>query len=402
MPKRRACMHEFYSPTKIIFGEGCASETAPRLREMGATKVLIVTGKSSTASSEGFRDLCKGLDAAGIQWVHFAEVSADPETSTVDKGAEVYRANDCNAIIGFGGGSPIDCAKGIAASIGEGRPIRDFVGTGLAFTKPVPPLVAIPTTAGTGTEVTNAAVFTIVDEHGHRSKKGTSSQFYFPRLAIVDPLLHMRMPPSLTAATGMDALTHAIEAFVSRFHTPVSDMYCMEAVRRIGRSLRAACRVGSDSGTGDGAFGAGRGLKASGSSSGDRALLEARSDMALAATLAGVGLSQAGLGMVHGFAHPVGAMAGLAHGLANAEITFDLLVDTANRHDFAMLVHGAGDGDTLRQWQTGNGGQQRIELGAGSRIAFDAMIFLLKHQRGIERQRRQFGKARGQPTFQYK
>lgn len=312
-------MHEFYSPTKIIFGEGCASETAPRLREMGATKVLIVTGKSSTASSEGFRDLCKGLDAAGIQWVHFSKVSADPETSTVDKGAEVYRANDCNAIIGFGGGSPIDCAKGIAASIGEGRPIRDFVGTGLAFTKPVPPLVAIPTTAGTGTEVTNAAVFTIVDEHGHRSKKGTSSQFYFPRLAIVDPLLHMSMPPSLTAATGMDALTHAIEAFVSRFHTPVSDMYCLEAVRRIGRSLRAACRVGSDSGTGDGAFGAGRSLKASGSSSsGDRALLEARSDMALAATLAGVGLSQAGLGMVHGFAHPVGAMAGLAHGLANA------------------------------------------------------------------------------------
>ena len=317
-------MHEFFSPTKIIFGEGCASETAPRLREMGATKVLIVTGKSSTASSEGFKSLCKGLDAAGIQWVHFAEVSADPETSTVDKGTEVYRANDCDAIIGFGGGSPIDCAKGIAASIGEGRPIRDFVGTGLAFTKPVPPLVAIPTTAGTGTEVTNAAVFTVVDEHGHRSKKGTSSQFYFPRLAIVDPLLHMSMPPSLTAATGMDALTHAIEAFVSRFHTPVSDMYCLEAIRRIGRSLRAACGISVASGAsadalGDGAFGAGRSLKARGSSgSGDRALLEARSDMALAATLAGVGLSQAGLGMVHGFAHPVGAMAGLAHGLANA------------------------------------------------------------------------------------
>lgn len=285
-------MYEFYSPTKILFGEGCASQTAPRIREMGAAKVLIVTGKSSTASSEGFRDLCKGLDAANIQWAHFAEVSADPETSIVDKGTEVYRANSCDAIIGFGGGSPIDCAKGIAASVAEARPIRDFVGTGLAFTRPVPPLVAIPTTAGTGTEVTNAAVFTVVDEHGHRSKKGTSSQFYFPRLAVVDPLLHMSMPPSLTAATGMDALTHAIEAFVSRFHTPVSDMYCLEAIRRIGRSLRAAC--------------------------GDRALLEARSDMALAATLAGVGLSQAGLGMVHGFAHPVGAMAGLAHGLANA------------------------------------------------------------------------------------
>jgi alcohol dehydrogenase len=262
---------------------------------MGATCALIVTGRSSTASSAGFKSLCKELDAAGIRWAHFAEVSADPETSIVDRGTEVYRAQGCNAIIGFGGGSPIDCAKGIAASVAEERPIRDFVGTGLAFSVPVPPLVAIPTTAGTGTEVTNAAVFTVVDENGHRSKKGSSSQFYFPRLAIVDPLLHASMPPALTAATGMDALTHAIEAYVSRFHTPLSDMYCLEAIRRIGRSLRTACH----------------GL-------GDEAVREARSDMAMAATLAGVALSQAGLGMVHGFAHPVGAMTGLPHGLANA------------------------------------------------------------------------------------
>ncbi|MEN6499527.1 MAG: iron-containing alcohol dehydrogenase [Rectinema sp.] len=297
-------MYEFYAPTKILFGEGCLSETAPQIKKMGATCVLLVTGKSSTASSLGFKSLCHSLDAAGLRWVHFAEVGPDPETSTVDKGTEFYRAQGCDVIIGFGGGSPIDCAKGIAASVAEGRPIRDFVGTSLAFTKPVPPLVAIPTTAGTGTEVTNAAVFTVVDERGHRSKKGTSSQFYFPRLAVVDPLLHASMPPALTAATGMDALTHAIEAYVSRFHTPISDMYCLESIRLIGRSLRAACGkvpyssiAISDSAT---------------------AAALARCDMALAATLAGVALSQAGLGMVHGFAHPVGAMAGLAHGLANA------------------------------------------------------------------------------------
>ncbi|HRC82999.1 MAG TPA: iron-containing alcohol dehydrogenase [Rectinema sp.] len=292
-------MYEFYAPTKILFGDGCLAEAASQLKEMNSTKVLIVTGRSKTASSQGFKDLCLGLDSSGIHYVHFGEVGADPDTAIVDKGTEVYKAQRCNAIIGFGGGSPIDCAKGIAASVAEDRPIRDFVGTGLAFTKPVPPLVAIPTTAGTGTEVTNAAVFTVVDKNGHRSKKGTSNQYYFPKLAIVDPILHISMPPSLTAATGMDALTHAIEAYVSCFSTPISDMYCLESIRLIGRSLRAACHISKGAEDED---------------------IQSRRDMALAATLAGVALSQAGLGMVHGFAHPVGALAGLPHGLANAII----------------------------------------------------------------------------------
>ncbi len=303
-------MYEYYSPTKILFGDGCLSEAAPRLKDMGATRALLVTGTSSTATSEGFRKLCADLDVAGIRWTHFAEVRADPETSTVDRGAARYLAEGCDSIIGFGGGSPIDCAKGIAASVAEGRSIRDFVGTGLAFTASVPPLVAIPTTAGTGTEVTNAAVFTVVDESGHRSKKGTSSQFYFPCLALVDPLLHASMPPALTAATGMDALTHAIEAYVSRFHTPISDMCCLESIRLIGRSLRTACRPN--------ASGSEPTVEASAASAASGDACAARRDMALAATLAGVALSQAGLGMVHGFAHPVGATTGLAHGLANA------------------------------------------------------------------------------------
>jgi len=166
-------MYEFYAPTKIIFGEGCLSETIPQIKKMGATCALLVTGRSSTASSAGFKSLCKELDAGGLRWAHFAEVSADPETTIVDRGAEIFRAKGCDAIIGFGGGSPIDCAKGIAASVAEGRSIRDFVGTGLAFSAPVSPLVAIPTTAGTGTEVTNAAVFTVVDENGQRSNTGT-------------------------------------------------------------------------------------------------------------------------------------------------------------------------------------------------------------------------------------
>jgi alcohol dehydrogenase len=177
-------------------------------------------------------------------------------------------------------------------------------------------------------------VFTVVDERGHRSKKGTSSQFYFPRLAVVDPLLHASMPPALTAATGMDALTHAIEAYVSRFHTPISDMYCLEAIRLIGRSLRTACRA-----------------------PGGLAAQQARSDMALAATLAGVALSQAGLGMVHGFAHPVGAMAGLSHGLANAIllpfVMHALIPDAHERlSDIGQALAGTGDLDAEQSVRT--------------------------------------------------
>lgn len=284
-------MFTFNSPTKLIFGNGVAGTAAKEIAAMGARKVLIVTGPGRTSSSEAFQTLKKSLEEGGLTWAHYAGAGADPSTTMVDEGAALYKREDCDAIIGFGGGSPIDCAKGIGASIGEGRPIRDFVGTGLAFTAPVPPLIAIPTTAGTGSEVTSAAVFMLTDGP-QRAKKGTSGQSLYPRLALVDPLLHVSMPPELTAATGMDALTHAVEAYLSKTHNPVADLYCLEAVRLIGENLKRAQRHGDD--------------------------IDARAGMALASTLAGVALSQAGLGMVHGFAHAAGALAGLSHGLANA------------------------------------------------------------------------------------
>lgn len=285
-------LYEFQLPTRIHYGRKSIELAADLMRAIGAHRVLIVSGRSRTASSPALAALCSSLEAAGVRCIRFPEVEADPSVDTVARGVSLYRQESCDAIIGFGGGSPIDCAKGIAASIGEGLPIERFIGTGRVFAAPVPPLVAIPTTAGTGTEVTNAAVFTLLDEGGTRRKKGTSGITLFPRAAIVDPELQMSMPPNLTAATGMDALTHAVEAYVSRMHTPMSDMFCLESIRLIGRSLRIACQHGED--------------------------VEARSDMALAAMYAGVALSQASLGMVHGFAHAAGAMANLPHGLANA------------------------------------------------------------------------------------
>lgn len=286
-------MFTFNSPTKIVFGEGSAALAPSEMAVMGARKVFIVTGPGRTASSEALARLKSELEKAGLTYIHFAEAEADPSIDTVARGSALFKKESCDSILAYGGGSPMDCAKGIGASVAEGRPVEDFIGTGLAFSKPLPPLVAIPTTAGTGSETTNAAVFSL-EAAGQKAKKGTAGHTLFPRLALVDPLLQVSMPPSLTAATGMDALTHAVEAYLSRGNNPVADIFCLESIRLIGLSLKKAYEQGEN--------------------------LKARESMAIASTLAGVALSQAGLGMVHGFAHAAGALGGLAHGLANAII----------------------------------------------------------------------------------
>lgn len=285
---------QFHAPARLEFGEGVASRVSDTIINEGNRKILVVTGSGATASAPGLAAILKTLDSAGVGTIRFPEAMNDPETPVVDKGRLLFESEGCDAILAFGGGSPMDCAKGIAASVAEKRPIRDFMGTGLAFRAPTPPLYAVPTTAGSGSEVTNAAVFIKIEADGARKKMGVSGPGLFPRAAFVDPVLQAGMPPSLTAATGMDALTHAVEAYLSRFHTPAADVWCEKAIRLIGDNLRLAVARGSS--------------------------MEARSGMALAATMAGVALSNAGLGMVHGIAHPVGALAGLAHGLANAII----------------------------------------------------------------------------------
>jgi alcohol dehydrogenase class IV len=284
----------YHCPTRIVFGAGSLARTAPSLRADGIRRILLVTGPGPTSRSRGFAALCSSLVSEGIDFIPFAEAANDPETEVVDRGRAIFESGACEAVLAYGGGSPIDCAKGIVASAAEGRPIRDFMGTGLAFSRPAAPLYVIPTTAGSGSEVSNAAVFIKTEIDGSRKKMGVSGAGLFPRTAFVDPELHLTIPPGLTAGTGMDALTHAVEAYVSRFNTPISDLYCLGSIRLVGENLRRAVAQGAS--------------------------LEARSGMALAATMAGLAFSQAGLGMVHGIAHPTGALAGLAHGLANAII----------------------------------------------------------------------------------
>ncbi len=281
-----------HCPTRIVFGPGTSAQAAPALRTDGIRKILLVTGPGPTSRSEGFAALRASLGREGISHILFAEAANDPETGVVDRGRAIFESEACEAVLAYGGGSPMDCAKGIVASAAEGRSIRDFMGTGLAFSRPAVPLYVIPTTAGSGSEVTNAAVFIKTEADGSRKKMGVSGAGLFPKTAFVDPELHLSIPPSLTAGTGMDALTHAVEAYVSRFSTPISDLYCLGAIRFVGENLRRAVAEGGS--------------------------LDARSGMALAATMAGLAFSQAGLGMVHGIAHPTGALTGLAHGLANA------------------------------------------------------------------------------------
>lgn len=284
-------MYIFSCPTRIHFGRGSAALAAGELAALGAAKPLIVTGSGHTARSPGFQALKESLAERGMAFVHFAGAMSDPSVEAVAEGTALYRQESCDSIIGLGGGSPLDCAKGIGAEAAEGRPIADFIGTGRIVGAALPPLIAMPTTAGTGSEATGAAVFTL-ERNGRRMKQGIASPRLFPAVSLVDPDLQTALPPSLTAWTGMDALTHAVEAYVSKAANPVSDILCLEAARLIGMHLAAACEDGSD--------------------------IEARSGMALAATLAGIGLSQAGLGMVHGYAHALGALCGLGHGLANA------------------------------------------------------------------------------------
>ena len=278
----------FRIPTKIIFGTGAVKQTPALCKEQGFNKVFIVTGMTSTRKSPYLLELLDGLHTQGVATQVFSEVEPDPSVETVNRGAAELKAFGADAAISFGGGSPIDAAKSIVMVSANGDSVLEYMRVRKVYTKRGIPLICIPTTAGTGSEVTSAAVTT---DKSTQEKIGVSHDFQFPAYAILDPELHVSMPPAVTAATGMDALTHAIEAYVALKANPVTEGLSLQSIRLIGENLRAACAQGNN--------------------------LEARSNMALASMIAGFSFTNAGLGAVHGIAHPVGAQFGVAHGLAN-------------------------------------------------------------------------------------
>src|SRR5262245_727345 len=291
---------EFATATRIIFGAGVVKEAGTLAKEMG-NRALVVTGRTPERAAP----LLASLAAQKIAPVTFP-VAEEPTVDLVREGVSRGRADGCDAVLGFGGGSALDAAKAIAALLTNGGELLDYlevIGHGKPLTKPSAPFMAIPTTAGTGTEVTRNAVLAAP---AHRVKVSLRSPLMLARTALIDPELTYALPPSITASTGLDALTQLIEPYVSPRANPMTDAMCIEGIRRVARSLPCAF-VHSQSQSTQGA----RPVP-------DFAV--AREDMALASLFGGLALANAGLGAVHGFAAPIGGMFSAPHGAVCAAL----------------------------------------------------------------------------------
>ena len=218
----------FHAPTRLVFGPASVSQAGAEARSLGSKRVLVVTGRGPTASSAGLAKLRASLEEAGIGSELYAEVGHDPDAERVEDCGRRIAASGCDGVIAYGGGSPMDCAKAASAwaanSLLPGAPLPgkawlDFVYGRVQLARPGLPLIAVPTTAGSGSEMSANAV--TIDQAATR-KIGLTSALLFPRVALVDPEVQATMPLALKAATGMDALTHAVESFVSRRSTPLT------------------------------------------------------------------------------------------------------------------------------------------------------------------------------------
>ena len=274
---------EFATTSRIIFGRGTLKEVPALATQIGG-RPLVVTGKN-TERAAPLLDLLK---ATGMQTFTFG-VPGEPTIEMTLEGVQLARKKACDVVIGIGGGSVIDAAKAIAALLTNSGDIMDYlevIGQGQPLTQASAACIAIPTTAGTGAEVTRNSVLASTE---HRVKVSLRSPTMLPDLAVIDPELTYSMPPSLTASTGLDALTQILEPFVSLQSNPLTDALCREGLKRVARSLRRAFENGSDT--------------------------AAREDMAIASLFGGLALANAKLGAVHGFAGMMGSMFSIPHGV---------------------------------------------------------------------------------------
>jgi alcohol dehydrogenase class IV len=280
--------YKFFTPTQLIFGEGCSGEVGQQVKALGGTKVLLVSDRG--LERIGLVAMVKQwLEAEGLQVVVYGDVAENPTTNNVHEGRDLILKHGLDVVVAVGGGSPMDAAKAISGlSVHEGE-ITDYEYGLKAFTRSGPPIVAIPTTAGTGAEATMGAV---VSDPKSRRKIDVVSPFIAPRLSLVDPELTTSLPPTLTAATGMDALTHSVEGYTASLAHPLTDAIHLRAIELIGRYLLRAYHEGADQ--------------------------EARHYLMMASMIAGIGFPNSGLGAVHGLALPLGGQFNIPHGVANA------------------------------------------------------------------------------------
>jgi alcohol dehydrogenase len=316
-------VYGYFMPTVNLMGAGAAKKVGEQVKSLGGKHALIVT--DVVLNKMGMADTIKGyIEAEGIKVTVFDGAEPNPTDINVHDGVKVLRDNGCDVIISLGGGSPHDCAKGIGIVAANGGNIRDYEGVDKS-TKPMVPLIAVNTTAGTASEMTRFCIITDTDRH---IKMAIVDWRCTPNVAINDPLLMMAKPPALTAATGMDALTHAVEAYVSIIATPVTDSAALMAIRLISENLRTAVANGSN--------------------------FEARDAMAYAEFLAGMAFNNASLGYVHAMAHQLGGIYNLPHGVCNAILLphvekFNLIASPKRFADIAVAMGENIEGLSVRE-----------------------------------------------------
>ena len=305
---------EFSTSDRIIFGNGSLSRVAALAPNFGK-RALIVCGSGSVS----LENLFKFLNDAGVPGEIF-RVEDEPDLTVIKAGLEKVKLAQCDFVIGYGGGSVMDTGKAIAALMTNPGDVMDYlevIGQGKEIPNPAAPMIAIPTTAGTGTEVTRNAV---ISSPEHHVKVSMRSRKMIPKAAIVDPELTYSMPPAVTASTGMDALTQVIEAYVSNRANAMTDIIAKEGIQRGARSLLRAYQNGQDK--------------------------AAREDMALTSLLGGLALANGGLGAVHGFAGPIGGMFNAPHGAICAS-----LLPHVMKYNVAALSDHEDTGEMRERYQ---------------------------------------------------
>jgi alcohol dehydrogenase class IV len=301
---------QFATAGEIRFGAGAARDLPAAVRALGE-RPLLVTGRSPSLAGQ----LLGPFDCVTVR------VAREPGVELVREGARLAEAAGCDVVVAIGGGSAIDAGKAIAALAANGGDVLDYlevIGAGRSLESPSLPFVAVPTTAGTGSEVTRNAVLA---SREHRVKASMRSPFMLPRVALVDPELTYDLPPEITAATGMDALTQLIEPYVSPRANPLTDALCVEGIRRAAQALPRVYEDGKDA--------------------------AAREAMSLASLFGGLALANAGLGAVHGFAAPIGGMFDAPHGAVCAA-----LLPYVMEANIRALRARSPEADALRRYET--------------------------------------------------
>ncbi|SDO25127.1 alcohol dehydrogenase [Pseudomonas arsenicoxydans] len=302
----------FFTPAVNIMGTGCLDEAMVAIGKYGFRKALIVTD-AGLAKAGVAKMIAEKLAILDIDSVIFDGAKPNPSIANVERGLGLLKESRCDFVVSLGGGSPHDCAKGIALCATNGGQIRDYEGVDQSQ-KPQLPLIAINTTAGTASEMTR---FCIITDESRHVKMAIVDRNVTPLLSVNDPALMVAMPKGLTAATGMDALTHAVEAYVSTAANPITDACALKAITLISDNLRLAVRDGSD--------------------------MNARENMAYAQFLAGMAFNNASLGYVHAMAHQLGGFYDLPHGVCNAVLlphvqSFNALVCAPRLTDVAHAM----------------------------------------------------------------